>query len=233
MASARVSASCREAGGRLVVASQRTEEARFLGDSLAALLIDAPLGRGSAGRATAEWRWDPAAAEAVAGVSRGRAGFVGVLVLAAALRLYALGDRSFWTDEAATMLLLRADFGDMLEGIPRDEASPPLYYVLGWLWAQVGRDGRGRDAAAARGLRGRPRRRRLRDREARGRRAGGVRRGAPHRGQPAHHLVLAGGAGRTRSTSSSPPSPSSPRRGSSRTRRRDAWERGREQRRSR
>ena len=55
----------------------------------------------------------------------------------AALRFATLGDQSFWIDEGYTVRLLRSDFAGLLHGIPRTEETPPLYYVLAWLWAPV------------------------------------------------------------------------------------------------
>jgi mannosyltransferase len=58
-------------------------------------------------------------------------------LLAAALRFSTLDLQSYWYNEAATALLTKKSFGDMLDSIPRMEGNPPLYYVLAWLWAKV------------------------------------------------------------------------------------------------
>ena len=58
-------------------------------------------------------------------------------VLGAALRFATLDTQSFWSDEAVTAGLLQHGFGDMLRAIPDSESTPPLYYVLAWLWTQV------------------------------------------------------------------------------------------------
>lgn len=60
---------------------------------------------------------------------------VAVLWLAAALRLWNLGEQSVWFDEgwsayAATLPTLTDAFG-------ADATNPPLYYMLLWLWARV------------------------------------------------------------------------------------------------
>ena len=60
-----------------------------------------------------------------------------VLVAGAALRFATLDVQSLWYDEAVTAHLLKLSFGDLLHAIPASESSPPLYYVLAWLWAQV------------------------------------------------------------------------------------------------
>jgi mannosyltransferase len=61
--------------------------------------------------------------------------------VAAALRLIAIGHQSFWLDESFTVDLVQRPFGDMLSTVARTESTPPLYYVLVWLWAKVFGDG--------------------------------------------------------------------------------------------
>ncbi|MDQ6750970.1 MAG: glycosyltransferase family 39 protein, partial [Actinomycetota bacterium] len=58
-------------------------------------------------------------------------------VAAAVLRFSTLGVQSYWYNEAATVVLVKLGFGDMLSRIPRMEGNPPLYYVLAWVWARV------------------------------------------------------------------------------------------------
>jgi mannosyltransferase len=60
-----------------------------------------------------------------------------VTALAALLRFATLDVQSFWFDEAVTAGLLDRGFGDMLGEIPDSESTPPLYYVLAWVWAQA------------------------------------------------------------------------------------------------
>ena len=60
----------------------------------------------------------------------------GLVVVAAALRFPTLDLQSFWIDEGFTVQLLRDDFGGMLDGVPVTEKTPPLYYVLAWLWTR-------------------------------------------------------------------------------------------------
>jgi hypothetical protein len=60
-----------------------------------------------------------------------------VLVAGAVLRFATLDAQSLWYDEAVTAQLLRMDFAGMLGAIPDSESTPPLYYVLAWLWTQV------------------------------------------------------------------------------------------------
>jgi hypothetical protein len=61
----------------------------------------------------------------------------GLVALAALLRFSTLDAQSFWYDEAVAVGLVRMDLLDMLDRIPDSESTPPLYYVLAWLWAKV------------------------------------------------------------------------------------------------
>ncbi|MEJ7568869.1 MAG: glycosyltransferase family 39 protein [Gaiellaceae bacterium] len=58
-------------------------------------------------------------------------------VIAALLRFPTLDAKSFWVDEVVTVSLVRQDFGSMLEAIPSSESTPPVYYVLAWVWSQA------------------------------------------------------------------------------------------------
>jgi mannosyltransferase len=60
-----------------------------------------------------------------------------VCVAGAALRFATLDVQSLWYDEAVTARLLRMDLSGLLHAIPDSESSPPLYYVLAWLWTHV------------------------------------------------------------------------------------------------
>lgn len=60
-----------------------------------------------------------------------------LVVIAAALRFTRIGHQSFWLDEAFTVDLVKRPFGDMLSGVASTESTPPLYYVLAWLWAKL------------------------------------------------------------------------------------------------
>ncbi|MDQ3935452.1 MAG: glycosyltransferase family 39 protein, partial [Actinomycetota bacterium] len=64
------------------------------------------------------------------------AALAGVIAAAAALRFSTLDLQSFWVDEGATVQLLRRDLAGLLDGIPITEKTPPLYYVLAWLWTR-------------------------------------------------------------------------------------------------
>lgn len=70
---------------------------------------------------------------------RSRAGAALLLVTAigAALRFGTLGQQSFWYDESVTVSLLELPLHELLTGIADNESTPPLYYLLAWLWAKV------------------------------------------------------------------------------------------------
>src|SRR5947199_10307168 len=72
--------------------------------------------------------------------SLGPAGWalLGITAAAAALRFSTLGVQSFWHDEAVTVgRVLHPGLGATLKEIPSSEATPPLYYVLAWLWSKL------------------------------------------------------------------------------------------------
>jgi mannosyltransferase len=62
---------------------------------------------------------------------------VALVALAAVLRLATLGQQSYWYDEAVTVHLVHDSFAGMLHRIPQSESTPPLYYVLAWVWARI------------------------------------------------------------------------------------------------
>jgi Dolichyl-phosphate-mannose-protein mannosyltransferase len=61
-----------------------------------------------------------------------------ICATAATLRFVGLGTQSFDYDESFTAgLILGGSLGHALHAIPITESTPPLYYVLAWLWSQV------------------------------------------------------------------------------------------------
>ncbi len=60
-----------------------------------------------------------------------------VCLAGAALRFATLDLQSLWYDEAVTARLLRMDLSGLLHAIGDSESSPPLYYLLAWLWTHV------------------------------------------------------------------------------------------------
>src|SRR4051794_31243995 len=69
--------------------------------------------------------------------ARHRTLLAAIVVVAAALRFATLDVQSYWFDEATTVHLLRDDLLGMLRAIPDSESTPPLYYVLAWLWSKL------------------------------------------------------------------------------------------------
>ncbi len=60
-----------------------------------------------------------------------------IVAVGAALRFATLGTQSFWYDEAVTVGLLHRGLGAMLRALPHSESTPPLYYLLAWVWARI------------------------------------------------------------------------------------------------
>jgi mannosyltransferase len=72
----------------------------------------------------------------IASLSGARALLLVILGVGAALRFSTLSLQSFDLDESVTVALLHQGFHGMLSSIPTTESTPPLYYVLAWLWAK-------------------------------------------------------------------------------------------------
>jgi mannosyltransferase len=70
-----------------------------------------------------------------------------ITVLGAGLRFTFL-PHSYWVDEVVTSDLVEGPFVAMLRAIPHAESTPPLYYVLAWIWSRVA----GADEASMRSL---------------------------------------------------------------------------------
>ena len=73
------------------------------------------------------------------GFVRTKAG-AAVLVLTgigAALRFATIDQQSYWYDEAITASMLDGSLIDVFRGIVDTESTPPLYYMTGWVWAQL------------------------------------------------------------------------------------------------
>jgi mannosyltransferase len=62
---------------------------------------------------------------------------VGLAGAGAWLRFGSLGAQSYWFDEAQAAHELHLSLGSMLSAMVAKETNPPLYFVLGWLWARV------------------------------------------------------------------------------------------------
>jgi len=70
-------------------------------------------------------------------LSGATAALIVLTAVGAVLRCWRIGHQSFWLDEAYTVALMKRGFGQMLSTIPHSESTPPLYYVLAWLWSRV------------------------------------------------------------------------------------------------
>jgi mannosyltransferase len=73
--------------------------------------------------------------ESRVGMRGRRAGVLVLILFGAALRLYALGDKSLWLDEAFSVWMARHPLPELLGWLVRIDQHPPLYYVLlgGWM----------------------------------------------------------------------------------------------------
>jgi mannosyltransferase len=61
----------------------------------------------------------------------------GIVIVGAAIRFSTLDQQSFWLDEATTWGIVSHGLGHVLSTVPKTESTPPLYYVLVWLWSRV------------------------------------------------------------------------------------------------
>lgn len=62
---------------------------------------------------------------------------VGITIVGAALRFATISTQSYWLDEATTVHLMHLPFGTMLHQVRVSETTPPLYFVVAWLWAKL------------------------------------------------------------------------------------------------
>ncbi|HUE25602.1 MAG TPA: glycosyltransferase family 39 protein [Solirubrobacteraceae bacterium] len=60
-----------------------------------------------------------------------------ITIVGAALRFATIAHQSYWYDEATTVRELHRSFGGLLHAVAHQESTPPLYYVLAWVWAKV------------------------------------------------------------------------------------------------
>ena len=67
---------------------------------------------------------------------RRHAPLAAIVALAALLRFYRIDHQSFHIDEVNTATGMGRPLGDLWDFIA-DQAGPPLYFVLAWVWAQV------------------------------------------------------------------------------------------------
>ena len=62
---------------------------------------------------------------------------IGLTGLGLALRIVGLRAKAYWTDEVATVDLVRGGVGHAMSDLAHVENTPPLYYVLAWPWAHL------------------------------------------------------------------------------------------------
>jgi mannosyltransferase len=62
---------------------------------------------------------------------------VALTVAGAALRFATISSQSYWFDEASTVHETHLSLGALLHVTHVSESTPPLYFVLAWLWAKV------------------------------------------------------------------------------------------------
>ena len=60
-----------------------------------------------------------------------------ITLIGAAIRFTTVDQQSFSTDEAATWAIISHGFGHVWSAVINHESTPPLYYVLAWLWSRV------------------------------------------------------------------------------------------------
>jgi uncharacterized membrane protein len=60
-----------------------------------------------------------------------------ITVVGAALRFATIASQSYWFDEATTAHAVTLSLGGLLHAVRTTESTPPLYYMLAWVWANV------------------------------------------------------------------------------------------------
>lgn len=63
---------------------------------------------------------------------------MGITLVGAVLRVYLLGEKSIWLDEAFSIALSQQELGDLLRLVVLTDAHPPLYYVFLKFWTALG-----------------------------------------------------------------------------------------------
>jgi len=60
-----------------------------------------------------------------------------IIALGVLVRFTTLNEQSFWYDESATWAIVAHGLAHVFSTVPQTESTPPLYYVLLWLWSRV------------------------------------------------------------------------------------------------
>jgi hypothetical protein len=81
-------------------------------------------------------RW-PSARAAVRTLSAEQWVLLALIALAATIRIVVIDNQSYWSDEALTAYEAQLPFGAMLNTVVHVETTPPLYFILAWLWAKL------------------------------------------------------------------------------------------------
>ncbi|MGH2966828.1 MAG: glycosyltransferase family 39 protein [Solirubrobacterales bacterium] len=83
------------------------------------------------------WRLQPSRRVALA-ANREMVVLTGIIAAAVIVRFATLGHQSYDHDEAVSAWrVLRGGLGGTLNAVASSERSPPLYYLLAWVWAQL------------------------------------------------------------------------------------------------
>jgi uncharacterized membrane protein len=61
----------------------------------------------------------------------------GLIVLGAALRFATISAQSYWLDESTTVHEMSMSLGALLHAVHVNETTPPLYFVVAWLWSKL------------------------------------------------------------------------------------------------
>jgi Dolichyl-phosphate-mannose-protein mannosyltransferase len=61
----------------------------------------------------------------------------GLVLVGGLLRFLTLGTQSYWFDEAQAAHEFSLSLGAMVSSMISHESNPPLYFVVGWLWAKL------------------------------------------------------------------------------------------------
>jgi mannosyltransferase len=62
---------------------------------------------------------------------------IAITAVGGAIRFATLTGQSYWFDEATTAHEMQLSFGAMWHALRVNESTPPLYYVLAWIWAKA------------------------------------------------------------------------------------------------
>jgi uncharacterized membrane protein len=64
-------------------------------------------------------------------------GLVAIIALGALLRFMTIAHQSYWVDEATTVHEVQLSLGALLHQVHVNETTPPLYFLLAWVWAKL------------------------------------------------------------------------------------------------